>query len=230
MLLVISIEGLDGSGKETTTREVVNYLSKFESKGLRVMSHSFPDYSIPSGKAIKYALSGHSIGNDIEKLFTINRKSVLEDMMAQFDCKFDTVFIFDRYYHSNVFYQTLDMNEEEILKYITDLEKREIDKYKNLRVDKIFYLNTPLDISINRVSNRAISKSGSVDIYENIDHMKKVWLHAPKVIKMIKQTGQEFEIIDPTFNGSIKSPSVLGKEIGDNIIKILQKRMELLNE
>ncbi len=51
---LISIEGIDGCGKDTQIKNVYNYLRDNE---IQTTIYTFPDYNSPIGQSIKYALS-----------------------------------------------------------------------------------------------------------------------------------------------------------------------------
>jgi dTMP kinase len=99
--MLIAIEGLDQSGKETQARHV---RTRIEQAGRKVSLLSFPDYGTPIGQEIEKALHGErEFGPDVMQLLYIaNRfeyKPRLDLWLAH-----DHVVVCDRYRASSVAY------------------------------------------------------------------------------------------------------------------------------
>lgn len=209
---VFSIEGLDGSGKETTAKAVVEQL-KTEFPNVEIVMHSFPDYDIPSGKRIKSVLGNPESKEDIQKLFIQNRADVCNILKEQRENK-DVIYIFDRYYHSNAFYQTLGMTKKEILNYIYQQVECERDGGVDLFVDKVYYLNTPLALSIFRVNKRKMIDKfyAQYDSYETNEHMKKIYNHSKYVLDALRYD-TPLKIVNSVDDGILLTPKEIAMDI-----------------
>lgn len=99
---VIIVEGLDASGKESLTNEIVNML-EVNVENCKVLKEEFPRYSTPLGTMIKSILRG---GNkDLKVLAPDLFKADRDDYvlrLLRMDLKAD-VYVFDRYSRSNVY-------------------------------------------------------------------------------------------------------------------------------
>jgi len=99
---VIIVEGLDASGKESLTNEIVNIL-EVNVENCKVLKEEFPRYSTPLGTMIKSILRG---GNkDLKVLAPDLFKADRDDYvlrLLRMDLKAD-VYVFDRYSRSNVY-------------------------------------------------------------------------------------------------------------------------------
>ncbi|MEM3403638.1 MAG: dTMP kinase [Nitrososphaeria archaeon] len=98
---IITIEGIDQSGKKTQSNLVVSRLKKMGVNAIRI---SFPDYETPVGQLIKRILS-EEVQVPIEVkhiLLSANRwelKPKIEQLIKQ-----HYIIVFDRYYQSNLAY------------------------------------------------------------------------------------------------------------------------------
>lgn len=104
--MIINIEGVDGTGKNTISQELKK---RFEKSGKKVLNLSFPDYNAYMGESIRRYLDGNLLGDPIKVdpinaslLYTVNRRIVLESIDDFMDMD---VVIFDRSYMSNFFFQ-----------------------------------------------------------------------------------------------------------------------------
>jgi dTMP kinase len=100
-MMLIAIEGLDQSGKETQARHT---RTRIEQAGRKVNALSFPDYGTPIGQEIQRALHGErEFGPDVmQLLYVANRyeyKPRLDLWLAQ-----GHVVVCDRYRASSVAY------------------------------------------------------------------------------------------------------------------------------
>ena len=99
--MLIAIEGLDQSGKETQARHV---RTRIEQAGRKVNLLSFPDYDTPIGQEISKALQGQrEFGPDVMQLLYIaNRYERKADLLRWLDG--GLVLVCDRYTASSVAY------------------------------------------------------------------------------------------------------------------------------
>ncbi|QNI21228.1 thymidylate kinase [Vibrio phage vB_pir03] len=104
--LLISVDGLGGSGKTTQIEKLKAYL---ESIGHAVRVQKFPDYESPTGKIIKSYLDGQlgkpeDIPADyISGLYALDRAAAFKEI--EHDLSHGDVIILDRSYFSGAAYQ-----------------------------------------------------------------------------------------------------------------------------
>jgi len=98
---IITLEGIDQSGKRTQTRLLAEEL---ERKGARVSTISFPIYRSPSGRQIQRFLAGKQeyAATALHMLYSLNRWEN-QELITNLTENSDFV-IADRYYPSNLAY------------------------------------------------------------------------------------------------------------------------------
>lgn len=161
----IVIEGLDGSGKTTQTKIIVDKLMK---KGINVVNHAEPTNG-EYGKICRQILSGNKkcTKSELALLFTADRidHNVNEkDGINMHINNGDTV-ICDRYYYSTLAYQGVDVG---------------VDWLKNLNLnceeirkpDMCIFLDLTPEKSLERIyANRS---SDQIEIYETKDYLTNI--------------------------------------------------------
>lgn len=100
--LLIAVEGIDKSGKETQVNELAK---RFILEGKQVITIDFPSYDTPSGQAIRAILDGfHGISPEdsmeLQSLMAINMYE--QQMRIEHALMSDKVVICDRYLHSRL--------------------------------------------------------------------------------------------------------------------------------
>jgi dTMP kinase len=99
--MLIAIEGLDQSGKETQARHV---RARIEQAGRKVSLLSFPDYGTPIGQEIERALHGErEFGPDVMQLLYIANRFEYKPRLDLW-LSHDHVVVCDRYRASSVAY------------------------------------------------------------------------------------------------------------------------------
>lgn len=130
--MIITIEGLDQSGKETQAKLLKDKLSQIE--GLNVEIISLPDYTTPIGTAITEMLfikSDESRYNRVTHMLMSANRWELEPKIS--DANKGGVLILDRYKESNIAYGVANGLER---KWLEDLDKNLPDS------DMVFYIKT----------------------------------------------------------------------------------------
>ena len=139
--LIVNIEGLDGSGKETVSRELKEEL---ERRGMNVKTISFPTYR--EGSAVTDYLQGKlKLENPSDKamLYVLDRQESLPDIEAAI--YENDVIIMDRYVTSNLYYMTKGMCDEEAESFICKQMKLEYVVNKLPYPDFVIFINTAID-------------------------------------------------------------------------------------
>ena len=134
------IEGIDGAGKATQTKILKEALEK---EGKKVSTYSYPDYSSVYGERIK-AFLYKKIDLNVDELFMDYIIDMVKDRNNIIDeVKKGNYVIIDRFFFSTLAYQSAGGFSYENGKQIVKLLDMPV-------VDKVFYINVPVDISMQR--------------------------------------------------------------------------------
>ena len=208
--MIIDIEGTDGSGKQTQTKLLKDYL---EGKGKKVKLISFPNYESNSSAPVKMYLNGE-IGESAECLDG-HQTSVLYAVdrlltMSQINVKDYDYILFDRYVPSNMIHQSIKIKNDLLVdSYLEWLEDFEYGKLKLPKPDVTLFLDMPPEASIKLARARAEYKSGATkDIQERDDD------HLIKAYQRAKYVAEKFNWVTITcMEKEIKTIDEIHKEI-----------------
>lgn len=188
---LIVIEGLDGSGKETQSKLLYKRLCQ---NGYKVMMISYPRYEKESSALVKMYLRGDFGKNPDEISPYVSSTFYAVDRYASYKCEFQDfynsggIIIADRYTTSNMVHQGGKISdEEEFNKYLNWLWNLEFELYKIPIPDKIYFLNIPLNHSIDRIEKRLnkITNEEKKDIHENnYTHLHNSYKNAKRLINL----------------------------------------------
>ena len=169
----ISIEGVDGSGKGTTTKLLKEYLLN---KNYKTESVSYPRYTDTVGGKLLYEVlksernknypfikSDPKVSSLLFVMDRLESKEWLNNIIDNNDC-----IIFDRYVESNLLHQGQKLKSEkekdELAEYLIDIE---YNKHQMPRPGITFFLNLPADICIQRSRERAKLENRQTDLGES---------------------------------------------------------------
>lgn len=208
---LIVLDALDGAGKETQTKEL---LEKMYQKGEDVIAITFPNYSSPSSYGVQQILQGKLLVDDpyqVSSIYSNDRLLSMNSYIKSLDTTLMEFYneggtiIADRYTTSNMFYQTENMSEYELDEYMKWLINQEYNILKLPKPDLVLFLDVPPDIAIDNV----IKRNMAMDIYENEDKLRNVYNNIPRLIKYI----DNFEKIECTVNNSMRSVNEISEII-----------------
>lgn len=199
--MFIVFEGIDGSGKTTQAQLTYKWLKK---RGINVILTHEPTDS-KYGKKIKSIIYDNVIKQRIPnlkkvllKLYTKDRiwhiNNIILPMLKQ------GYVISDRYYYSTLAYQ-LDDNEW----------KNYLKRFRRLKPDITFIVDTPARIALKRIRNRSKNKA----IFEKLEFLEKV----RKKYLNLKQLDENIVVLDGR-----KSIENIFKDVKKEISKMLNKR------
>ena len=226
--LIISIEGTDGAGKHTQQQLLLNDLKDL---GYSVIDQSFPNYDSPSASPVKMYLAGE-FGNDSNSLDAY-QASVLYavDRMCTYKKSLEAhyndgkIILFDRYVQSNFIHQCSKIdNMEDKLKFIAWEENLEYDTLGLPKPDLVFFIEMPVEKSLELARARAEYKTGdSKDIHEeDTTYMTKSYNNGLTLAKQLDWN--IIHCVDKENN--IKSIEEIHKEIMNIAIKFLNSKMQ----
>ena len=167
--MFIAVEGIDGSGKSTTIREIKRYL---ESKGEAVYLTAEPT-TLATGKIVRNFLSETNsdtplIHEMLALAFAADRINHLREEIWPALRKKQTV-ITDRYFFSSVAYQSLNVSYEWV---------KGINRFATLPDVLVF-----IDVSVDKAVERLIKFRTSTEIYEKRELLQQIDRNYREVIK-----------------------------------------------
>jgi len=182
MSLFIVFEGLDGSGCETQSKMLKDFLEK---KNFQVEYINYPKYSDPIGEMIKNFLHRRENlpKNVVFLLFALDQLEDKEKILRAIECK--KFVVSARYFTSNLAFQTV--NGFPLKKALSFAELMEMPK-----PDLVIFLDIPPEIGIKRKKG----EKKNLDRYENdLDFQKKVVENYKKLIRE-KIFAKEWIVVD----------------------------------
>ena len=174
--MLIVIDGLDGSGKSTQFEMLQKRLDK---KNIPFVPISFPDYAEPSSALVKMYLSGE-LSTTAEgvnpyassSFYAVDRYASYKKYWEK-DYKADKLIIASRYVSSNMIHQTSKLPNDEwdnFIEWICDYEYRKLELPEP---DLVIFLDMPVEISQNLLTQRYNGNEKKKDIHEaNVEYLK----------------------------------------------------------
>mgnify|MGYP001146088098 CR=1 FL=1 len=168
--LLITVEGLDGSGKGTQSGLLLDSLRE---KGIPVRLVSFPDYDHPSSALVKMYLSGEfgSEPGDVNayaasSFFAVDRYASYRKYWSAALLGGECV-IADRYTTSNMVYQLTKLPRSEWENFLSWVCDFEYGKLALPQPDCTIYLDMPVEVSQRLLSHRYDGNEAKKDIHES---------------------------------------------------------------
>lgn len=235
---ILVIEGTDGSGKETQSKRLVEYL---KNKKLKVKSYSFPIYNTPTGRIVGGPYLGKSeICESFFEETSANVDPLVSSLYYAADRRYNflneiedeiyknDVIILDRYVTSNMGHQAgkakTKKDRDMILKFIEILE---FDLCELPRPDKVIFLHMPFEAAKELRKDR-VSGDGNENSESHLRHAEKNYVEIAKkynwhyinCLKTKKYTKLE----------DIKSIDEIAGEIDTIVDKLLKEKNEKINK
>ncbi len=213
--LIVIESGSDGSGKQTQTRLLYNYLL---SKKEKVRSVTFPNYSHPSSTLVKSYLSGEFGNNPQDVGYYPASVFYSMDRYVSFNTDWKDfyneggIIISDRYTTSNMIYQGAKIQDmQEKKSYLHWLEDFEYVKLGLPRPDLVIYLNVPTSICEELRKGRELKFDIDVeDIHESDrDYLNETYDNSLFISEYMKF--EKIECIDN--NGNLLSIDDIHKKV-----------------
>ncbi len=233
---ILVIEGTDGSGKETQSKKLLEYLL---SKGLKVKNYSFPIYGSASGKIV----GGPYLGKpEIQESFFSETSALVDPLVSSLYYAADRrynflneieeeiykndLIILDRYTTSNMGHQAskakTDDLREKVLRFIEELE---FELCELPRPDKVIFLHMPFEAAKELRKCRAHS-DGNESNESHLRHAEETYLSIAKkykwdYINCIKT--DKYSSLD-----DIKSIDEIGNEIVEIVDELLNQKVNII--
>lgn len=169
---LIVIDGLDGSGKATQTKLLVDHLKK-KYTGMDFRTLTFPDYESDSSAAVRMYLSGE-LGRDpsdvnayaASSFYAIDRYISYKTKWEKY-VKYNSIFIADRYTTSNAIHQLAKIEgRQEKVSFLTWLEDYEYHKLGIPTPGLVLYLDMDPYVSQQLMNERYRGQEQKKDIHE----------------------------------------------------------------
>ena len=211
--MLVVIEGVDGSGKQTQTQLLHDRLKD----DFKIRRLTFPDYNSDTSALVKMYLGGE-FGNKPESVNAYASSSFYAvDRIGGFlkdwheDYERGDFILCDRYTTSNAVHQAGKLSGKErddYLEWLFDYEYRLLGLPKP---DLVFFLDVPPDVSRELMKNRSnkITGESEKDIHEsNADYITKSYENA---LYVAKKCG--WNVIECVKNGKLRSIDDINDEI-----------------
>lgn len=217
---IISIEGTDGSGKQTQSKLLSDGLNQ---KGIKNKMFSFPNYGCESSFFVKQYLSGiyskdsnAVLGKVASTFYALDRYHTYQTILKK-QLEENNSLVFDRYTESNIIHQAIkEADFEQMLqtaKWIIDFEQNILRIPKS---DKVFYLYLEKQLALKLLLNRKENDGLKHDIHEiDLDYQEKV-----RNVGITLAQEFNWEIIECGKNGKIRDIEDIHEEILSKTLKL----------
>lgn len=161
---IISIEGLDGVGKTTQSKLLVDKIKEF---GLSCEYFHLPNYNYCTGQVIRAYLDGKLSGldvKDVSLLYAIDRSAYCVDLRKRQDLP--DVLVLDRYIGSNLIHQMCNLDSSEWSEYAQWLFYTEYEKLNVIPPDVTICLTAGFETLRQNLQSRSMSLGCALDIIE----------------------------------------------------------------
>jgi dTMP kinase len=219
---LITIEGIDGSGKKTQTNLIKQYL---ESKGKKVKVIEFPRYKTEVGKVIANYLKGdYGKLNEVpNELICIAYASDRAGMSSKIRRLLNDGYyvIADRYTYSNLF-TAAKLPKDQQYNFIKWIEKMEFKSLNIVKPDYNFYLYLDPEIAYKRINQRGKRdyQDGKDDIHEqDINFLSDV----TECYFNIAKDNPKWNIINQIQNNKQLSKNQIFNKIKKHLDKIIKE-------
>lgn len=217
---IIVIEGLDGSGKATQSKLLMEKLSK----KFKVKRLSFPDYKSDGSAPVRMYLNGE-FGDDpacvnpyaAASFYAVDRVTSYLKNWKQ-DYEEGTLFVLDRYTTSNMVYMTSKLPSEQWGEFINWLSQFEYERLELPKPDGVIYLDMPTEVSQKLMSGRYNSDESKKDLHEkNVD-----FLNACRKSALYAAENQGWSVIPCSENGEPRTIEDIAEDVYSTACELLR--------
>lgn len=206
---LIVIDGIDGSGKATQTKLLVEHLEQtYPYLRGKIIQLEFPNYEDTSSTLVKEFLQGQfkakkyqsSLFYTSDRIATFTRKLGNGKTLLDLYHEGGYLFICDRYTTSNFLHQSTTMRRKELKSFIRTMEFIEYDLAGLPRPDLVIYLDVEADVSYQNLLKRYNNDLSKLDDMEKFDVLSRVYYNKLRVVKQLK-----WKQIQCTMDGEMRS-------------------------
>lgn len=223
--IIIDIEGLDGSGKETQSRLLCENIKKEYKCGVKYIS--FPDYTSKSSTLVKMYLN-REFGNNptdvnayaASSFFAVDRFSSYKKDWER-DYEQGNIIIANRYVCSNSLYQMPKLKKSEWSNYLTWSYDFEYNKLGLPKPDVTIYLKVPVEVSQGLMEKRYAGDLSRKDLHESDVNFLSLCANAAEYAA---ESGG-WKVIECVDGGKLKSVDRIQEEILLIVENIYSKRL-----
>lgn len=217
----IVFEGIDGSGKSTQTKLLVQRLKK---EGKKVVTFDFPQYGKKSAGLVEEYLNGKY--GSLKKVGPY--QASIFYAADRYDASFAirkalrqrTVIVSDRYIGSNVGHQGSKISSlparKRFFSWLYDLE---YNIFQALKPSRSFLLKVPPRVAQRLCGNKERRKTKKTDIHEeNLEHLQNAersYLHAASLFP------KDFTLIECMEGNKLLSPQKIHEKVWKEVKKFL---------
>lgn len=218
MGILITIDGLDGSGKQTQSEILYDRLTK---AGVKAKIVSFPDYDSNSSALVKMYLGGEFSHDPnavnayaASAFFAVDRvASFISSWKEDYDnC---TVIIANRYTTANAIHQLSkidgDAKRQAFVDWLYDFE---FNKLAIPSPDLTLFLEVPVDISLGLIKARSEETGREIDIHENAEHLNRAYSAA-----LFSAKALDWKTVHCSRDGQMRTR----EDIADEIFALVKK-------
>lgn len=178
---LIVIDGIDGSGKATQTKLLVE---KLRADGRPVETMDFPQYENNFfGRMVRRYLNGEfgpatEVSPFLASILYAGDRFESAEKIKQWLVEGKTV-ILDRYYTSNLIHQSTKLPAADFDAYVEWDEKMEFEIFKIPRPDLVIYLHLPAKTAYDWITKRGSGHDG----HDTLEHMEAAEKQCLKLVE-----------------------------------------------
>ena len=183
---LIVLDGIDGSGKATQTKLLVE---KLKAEGFSVETMDFPQYENNFfGQMVRRYLNGEfgpatAVSPYLASVLYAGDRFESSEIIKQWLAE-GKIVVLDRYYTSNLIHQSAKLAPSELEAFIAWDEKMEFEIFKIPRPNLVIYLHLKAEIAHDWITKRGNGHDG----HDTLEHME---IAEKQCLKLVKNLGWE---------------------------------------
>ncbi|PLW79389.1 dTMP kinase [Candidatus Woesearchaeota archaeon] len=216
-MVLLVIDGPDGSGKSTQVKYLV---TRLQNEGKKVELIKFPQYGKASAYFVENYLNGQYGSSDevpaelASMFYMLDRFDASRDIKKKLDK--GKIIILDRYVSSNMAHQGGKfLDDEKREKFLSWLEWLEFDLAKIPKPDKVIYLHVPIKKTHDLIDTRNLKKDIHEQDKNHLSNSQKVYLD------LAEKKDYFTKIICTNESGEMRTVREINDDIYSELLKLL---------